>query len=133
MQAEKIFSGFLHIGSPSFVLVHIGLAQFYYIVGWNAKGIGSMYQQFPASPPPQPSPPPRHPLCQLVESLYEFVRVNVRKVDGNGSPLKNAVFGIYANEQDAKNEEEEIFILLYCKLSSTNSPEKTVLPNKSKT
>ena len=74
----------------------------------NAKGIGSMYQQFPASPPPQPSPPPRHPLCQLVESLYELVRVNVRKVDGNGSPLKNAVFGIYANEQDAKNEEEEI-------------------------
>jgi len=99
---------FLHIGSPSFVLVHIGLVRFYYIVGWNAKGIGSMYQQFPASPPPQPSPPPRHPLCQLVESLYEFVRVNVRKVDGNGSPLKNAVFGIYANEQDAKNEEEEI-------------------------
>jgi hypothetical protein len=42
------------------------------------------------------------------ESLYELVRVNVRKVDGNGSPLKNAVFGIYANEQDAKNEEEEI-------------------------
>ena len=99
---------FLHIGSPSFVLVHIGLVRFYYIVGWNAKGIGSMYQQFPASPPPQPSPPPRHPLCQLVESLYELVRVNVRKVDGNGSPLKNAVFGIYANEQDAKNEEEEI-------------------------
>ena len=59
-------------------------------------------------PPPQPSPPPRHPLCQLVESLYELVRANVRKVDGNGSPLKNAVFGIYANEQDAKNEEEEI-------------------------
>jgi hypothetical protein len=40
--------------------------------------------------------------------LYELVRANVRKVDGNGSPLKNAVFGIYANEQDAKNEEEEI-------------------------
>ena len=52
--------------------------------------------------------PPRHPLCQFVESLYELVRANVRKVDGNGSPLKNAVFGIYANEQDAKNEEEEI-------------------------
>ena len=32
--------------------------------------------------------PPRHPLCQLVESLYELVRANVRKVDGNGSPLK---------------------------------------------
>ena len=48
------------------------------------------------------------PLRQSVESLYEFVRANVRKVDGNGSPLKNAVFGIYANEQDAKNEEEEI-------------------------
>ena len=52
--------------------------------------------------------PPRHPLCQFVESLYELVRANVRKVDGNGSPLKNAVFGISANEQDAKNEEEEI-------------------------
>lgn len=60
MQAEKIFSGFLHIGSPSFVLVHIGLVQFYYIVGWNAKGICGyesgnniygMCQQFPASPP----------------------------------------------------------------------------------
>ena len=43
-----------------------------------------------------------------MESLYELVRANVRKVDGNGSPLKNAVLGIYANEQDAKNEEEEI-------------------------
>ena len=105
---------FLHIGSPSVVLVHIGLAQFYYIVGWNAKGICGyesgnniygMYQQFPASPPPQPSPPPRHPLCQLVESLYEFVRVNVRKVDGNGSPLKNAVFGVYDSEEAAKNED----------------------------
>ena len=52
--------------------------------------------------------PPRHPLRQFVESLYELVRANVRKVDGNGSPLQNAVFGIYANEQDAKNEEEEI-------------------------
>ena len=52
--------------------------------------------------------PQRHPLRQSVESLYELVRANVRKVDGNGSPLKNAVFGIYANEQDAKNEEEEI-------------------------
>ena len=52
--------------------------------------------------------PPRHPLRQSVESLYELVRANVRKVDGNGSPLKNAVFGGYANEQDAKNEEEEI-------------------------
>ena len=39
--------------------------------------------------------PPRHPLCQLVKSLYELVRANVRKVDGNGSPLKNAVFGIW--------------------------------------
>ena len=52
--------------------------------------------------------PPRHPLRQSVKSLYELVRANVRKVDGNGSPLQNAVFGIYANEQDAKNEEEEI-------------------------
>lgn len=50
-------------------------------------------------------PPPRHPLCQLVESLYEFVRVNVRKVDGNGSPLKNAVFGVYDSEEAAKNED----------------------------
>lgn len=32
---------------------------------------------------------------QFVESLYELVRANVRKVDGNGSPLKNAVFGIW--------------------------------------
>ena len=96
---------FLHIGSPSFVLVHIGLVRFYYIVGWNAKGIGGMYQQFPASPPPQPSPPPRHPLCQLVESLYELVRANVRKVDGNGSPFKNAVFGVYDSEEAAKNED----------------------------
>ena len=64
-----------------------------------------MYQQFPASPPPQPSPPPRHPLCQLVESLYELVRANVRKVDGNGSPLKNAVFGVYDSEEAAKNED----------------------------
>ena len=44
------------------------------------------------------------------DEVNEFwgLRANVRKVDGNGSPLKNAVFGIYANEQDAKNEEEEI-------------------------
>ena len=41
--------------------------------------------------------PPRHPLRQFVESLYELVRANVRKVDGNGSPLKNAVFGVWDN------------------------------------
>ena len=39
------------------------------------------------------------------ESLYELVRVNVRKVDGNGSPLKNAVFGIYDSEEAAKKED----------------------------
>ena len=49
--------------------------------------------------------PPRHPLCQFVESLYELVRANVRKVDGNGSPLKNAVFGVYGSEEAAKNED----------------------------
>lgn len=49
--------------------------------------------------------PPRHPLCQFVESLYELVRANVRKVDGNGSPLKNAVFGVYDSEEAAKNED----------------------------
>ena len=49
--------------------------------------------------------PPRHPLCQLVESLYELVRANVRKVDGNGSPLQNAVFGIYDSEEAAKKED----------------------------
>ena len=49
--------------------------------------------------------PPRHPLRQSVESLYEFVRANVRKVDGNGSPLKNAVFGVYGSEEAAKNED----------------------------
>ena len=42
---------------------------------------------------------PRHPLRQSVESLYELVRANVRKVDGNGSPLKNAVFGIYSDPE----------------------------------
>ena len=40
-----------------------------------------------------------------MESLYELVRVNVRKVDGNGSPLKNAVFGVYDSEEAAKNED----------------------------
>ena len=49
--------------------------------------------------------PPRHPLCQFVESLYELVRANVRKVDGNGSPFKNAVFGVYDSEEAAKNED----------------------------
>ena len=48
---------------------------------------------------------PRHPLRQSVESLYELVRANVRKVDGNGSPLKNAVFGVYDSEEAAKNED----------------------------
>ena len=38
-------------------------------------------------------------------SLYELVRANVRKVDGNGSPLKNAVFGVYDSEEAAKNED----------------------------
>ena len=56
----------------------------------------------------QPSPPSTSSPVSVYEGLYELVRANVRKVDGNGSPLKNAVFGIYANEQDAKNEEEEI-------------------------
>lgn len=40
-----------------------------------------------------------------MESLYELVCANVRKVDGNGSPLKNAVFGVYDSEEAAKNED----------------------------
>ena len=54
--------------------------------------------------------PPRHPLRQSVESLYEFVRANVRKVDGNGSPLKNAVFGIW---DDPKCDESGKKVLEY--------------------
>ena len=38
-------------------------------------------------------------------SLYELVRANVRKVGGNGSPLQNAVFGIYDSEEAAKKED----------------------------
>ena len=49
--------------------------------------------------------PQRHPLRQSVKSLYELVRANVRKVDGNGSPLQNAVFGIYDSEEAAKKED----------------------------
>ena len=48
--------------------------------------------------------PPCHPLRQSVESLYELVRANVRKVDGNGSPLKNAVFGVW---DDPKCDESD--------------------------
>lgn len=50
-------------------------------------------------------PPPRYFLRQSVKSLYKLVRANVRKVDGNGSPLKNAVFGVYDSEEAAKNED----------------------------
>ena len=39
-----------------------------------------------------------------MKSLYELVRANVRKVDGNGSPLKNAVFGIW---DDPKCDESD--------------------------
>ena len=65
-------------------------------------------QQFEAifyHPPLNLPHPPRYPLCQFVKSLYELVRANVRKVDGNGSPLKNAVFGIYDSEEAAKKED----------------------------
>ena len=43
-------------------------------------------------------------------SLYELVRANVRKVDGNGSPLKNAVFGIW---DDPKCDESGKKVLEY--------------------
>ena len=39
-----------------------------------------------------------------VDEDWRF-RANVRKVDGNGSPLKNAVFGIYDSEEAAKKED----------------------------
>ena len=55
--------------------------------------------------------PPRHPLCQLVESLYELVRAKVRKVDGNGSPLKNAVFGVWDDPKCDEGDSQRLATL----------------------
>ena len=55
--------------------------------------------------------PPRHPLRQSVESLYELVRANVRKVDGNGSPLKNAVFGIWDDPKCDEGDSQRLAML----------------------
>ena len=55
--------------------------------------------------------PQRHPLRQSVESLYELVRANVRKVDGNGSPLKNAVFGIWDDPKCDEGDSQRLAML----------------------
>ena len=56
-------------------------------------------------PPPQPSPPSTLSPASVCGILVRTVRANVRKVDGNGSPFKNAVFGVYDSEEAAKNED----------------------------
>lgn len=56
-------------------------------------------------PPPQPSPPSTLSPALVCGILVRTVRANVRKVDGNGSPFKNAVFGVYDSEEAAKNED----------------------------
>ena len=55
--------------------------------------------------------PTRHPLRQSVESLYELVRANVRKVDGNGSPPKNAVFGIWDDPKCDEGDSQRLAML----------------------
>ena len=71
--------------------------------------------------------PPRHPLRQSVESLYEFVRANVRKVDGNGSPLKNAVFGVW---DDPECDESGKKVLEYLTTGDDGLSQEGELENK---
>ena len=47
----------------------------------------------------------------VYEGLYELVRANVRKVDGNGSPLKNAVFGIWDDPKCDEGDSQRLATL----------------------
>lgn len=46
-----------------------------------------------------------------MKSLYELVRANVRKVDGNGSPLKNAVFGVWDDPKCDEGDSQRLATL----------------------